>query len=122
VNEAEKFSEEDKKKREDVDVRNSADSMAYQTEKQLTELGDKVPEDVKEKVNQKLTELKSAVEGGDIAQMKEAQEALQKEVMEMGQAIYQGSPQPSAGSEEKTSSDPGSAADDVIDAEFSSEK
>ena len=96
--------------------------MAYQTEKQLTELGDKVPEDVKEKVNQKLTELKSAVEGGDIAQMKEAQEALQKEVMEMGQAIYQGSPQPSAGSEEKTSSDSGSAADDVIDAEFSSEK
>merc|ERR1711959_329840 len=91
--------EEDKKKREDVDVRNNADSMAYQTEKQLTELGDKVPEDVKEKVNQKLTELKSAVEGGDIAQMKEAQEALQKEVMEMGQAMYQGSPQPSAGSE-----------------------
>merc|ERR1712159_97438 len=74
VSEAEKFSEEDKKKREDVDVRNNADSMAYQTEKQLTELGDKVPEDVKEKVNQKLTELKSAVEGGDIAQMKEAQE------------------------------------------------
>ena len=78
VSEAEKFSEEDKKKREDVDVRNNADSMAYQTEKQLTELGDKVPEDVKEKVNQKLTELKSAVEGGDIAQMKEAQEVLQK--------------------------------------------
>ena len=73
MSEAEKFSEEDKKKREDVDVRNNADSMAYQTEKQLTELGDKVPEDVKEKVNQKLTELKSAVEGGDIAQMKEAQ-------------------------------------------------
>jgi len=122
VSEAEKFSEEDKKKREDVDVRNNADSMAYQTEKQLTELGDKVPEDVKEKVNQKLTELKSAVEGGDIAQMKEAQEALQKEVMEMGQAMYQGSPQPSAGSEENTSSDSSTAADDVIDAEFSSEK
>merc|ERR1712224_868806 len=122
VSEAEKFSEEDKKKREDVDVRNNADSMAYQTEKQLTELGDKVPEDVKEKVNQKLTELKSAVEGGDIAQMKEAQEALQKEVMEMGQAMYQGSPQPSAGSEENTSSDSSTTADDVIDAEFSSEK
>merc|ERR1712159_412788 len=122
VSEDEKFSEEDKKKREDVDVRTNADSMAYQTEKQLTELGDKVPEDVKEKVNQKLTELKSAVEGGDIAQMKEAQEALQKEVMEMGQAMYQGSPQPSAGSEENTSSDSSTAADDVIDAEFSSEK
>ena len=56
MNEAEKFSEEDKKKREDVDVRNSADSMAYQTEKQLTELGDKVPEDVKEGLLQHLKE------------------------------------------------------------------
>merc|ERR1712072_334315 len=84
VNEAEKFSEEDKKKRKDVDVRNNADSMAYQTEKQLTELGDKVPEDVKEKVNQKLTELKSAVEGGDIAQMKEAQEPFKKKSWRWG--------------------------------------
>ena len=109
-----------KKKREDVDVKNSADSMAYQTEKQLKELGDKVPEAIKEKVNIKLTDLKTAVAGGDIAKMKEAQEALQKEVMEMGQSLYQGSGQSSAGSDGKTSSN--SAADDVIDAEFSSEK
>merc|ERR1712216_829467 len=61
VNDAEKNAAEDGKKREEVDTRNQADSMVYQTEKQLTELGDKVPAEMKTKVEGKLTELKDAI-------------------------------------------------------------
>ena len=88
VNEAEKFAEDDKAKREAVDVRNQADSMVYQTEKQLDELADKVPEDIKAKVQGKLDELKASLQGEDVEAIKSAQEALQQEVVSLGQAIY----------------------------------
>merc|ERR1719454_812934 len=88
VKDAEKFAEEDAAKREAVDVKNTADSMVYQTEKQITELGDKVPAEVKEKVEAKLADLKAAVEADNTEGMKAAQEALQQEVMAMGQAMY----------------------------------
>ncbi|GKD73553.1 stromal 70 kDa heat shock-related protein, chloroplastic, partial [Tanacetum coccineum] len=64
VNEAEKFAKEDKEKRDAIDTKNQADSVVYQTEKQLKELGDKVPTEVKEKVEAKLGELKEAISGG----------------------------------------------------------
>ena len=127
VNEAESFAEEDKKKREAVDVRNQADSMVYQTEKQLTELADKVPEDVKGKVQAKLDALKESLTGEDVEAIKEAQEALQNEVVSLGQAIYsQGEGAPGAGPEggaapgaEGAAGAEGQAADDnVVDAEF----
>ena len=90
VKDAEAFASEDAAKRDAVDTKNSADSMCYQTEKQLTELGDKIPDDVKEKVNAKVADLKAAIEADDLEGMKEKQEALQQEVMAMGQAMYQG--------------------------------
>jgi heat shock protein 1/8 len=126
VKDAEANAAADAEQRDSVDTKNSADSMCYQTEKQLKELDDKIPEDVKEKVNAKLGELRAAIEADDIAGMKEKQEALQQEVMAMGQAMYQGGegggggdggaggpPPPGAGA---------AAPDDVIDAEFSSDK
>merc|ERR1712159_115622 len=116
VSEAEKFSEEDKKKREAVEVKNSADSMVYQTEKQLQELGDKVPADVADKVKERVEELKAALAADDVEKMKAAQESLQQEVMALGQAMYQG------GESAQNSSNSTGSSDDVIDAEFSSDK
>ena len=132
VNDAEKFAETDKEKREAVDVRNQADSMVYQTEKQLTEFGDKVPADVKEKVEGKLNDLKTSLQGENIAAIKEAQEALQQEVVSLGQAIYsQGEggapgpdgqpgaqPGPDPTGTESSKSDMKGDDDNVVDAEF----
>merc|ERR1719454_916726 len=128
VQDAEAFASEDAAKRDAVDTKNSADSMCYQTEKQMTELGDKIPEDVKEKVNAKVADLRAAIEADDIAGMKEKQEALQQEVMAMGQAMYQGGEggaPPGGGDGPGGPPPPGAGAgapDDVIDAEFSSDK
>lgn len=88
VADAEKFSDEDKKKREEVDTRNQADTLVYQSEKQLKEFGDKVPADVKAKMEEKMEATRQALKGEDLAKVKECQEALQAEAMAMGQAMY----------------------------------
>ena len=125
VKDAEKFAEEDAAKREAVDVKNTADSMVYQTEKQITELGDKVPAEVKEKVEAKLADLKAAVEADNTEGMKAAQEALQQEVMAMGQAMYSQGGEgaapggPEAAAEGGAPPPPGADdADNVVDADF----
>lgn len=128
VEEADKFAQEDKEKRDAIDTKNQADSVVYQTEKQLKELGDKVPAPVKEKVDVKLQELKDAIAGGSTQSMKTSMEALNQEVMQIGQAMYnqtsaggagstdaEAEPTPSAGS---TSSGKGPNDGDVIDADF----
>eukprot|EP00850_Spirogloea_muscicola_P018704 SM000174S03359 [mRNA] locus=s174:142832:147603:- [translate_table: standard] len=125
VRDAEKFAREDKEKRDAVDVKNQADSMVYQTEKQLKELGDKVPVEVKNKVEDKLSALRDAVAGGQTQAMKDAMSTLQQEVMQLGQAIYgQGgagaSPTPPSDGEEPKGPAPG--GDDVIDADFTDSK
>jgi heat shock 70kDa protein 1/2/6/8 len=88
VEEADKFAKEDKEKRDAIDTKNQAGSMVYQTEKQLKELGDKVPAPVKEKVDSKLQELKDAISGGSTQSMKDAMAALNQEVLQIGQAMY----------------------------------
>jgi len=115
VADAEKFAAEDSKRRAEVEVRNSADSMVYQTEKQLKELAEKVPNEVAEKVRSRLAELKEAIASNNIEKMKSTQEALQQEVMSLGQAMYQGANSAEQG---KSKSKP----EDAIDAEFSSDK
>ena len=129
VNDAEKFAEEDGLKREAVDTKNSADSMAYQTAKQLEELGDKVPEETKTSVNEKLDALKAAIAADDTEQMKAAQETLQEAVMAMGQAVYaqpgaEGAPG-APGADGAAGGPPppeGGKPDDVIDADFTDSK
>ena len=76
VNEAEKFAKEDKEKREAIDTKNQADSVVYQTKKQLKELGEKVPAIVKEKVEEKLGLLKEAISGGSTQTIIDAMGAL----------------------------------------------
>ena len=123
VNEAEKNAAEDGKKREEVDTKNQADSMVYQTEKQLQELGDKVPAEMKTKVEGKLAELKEAVASGSVEGMKAAQDSLQQEVMAMGQSMYsqgggaEGGAAPGAEGEGSAPPPPPND-DDVVDADF----
>ncbi|XP_048529216.1 stromal 70 kDa heat shock-related protein, chloroplastic-like [Triticum urartu] len=126
VEEADKFAQEDKEKRDAIDTKNQADSVVYQTEKQLKELGDKVPAPVKEKVDVKLQELKDAIAGGSTQSMKTAMEALNQEVMQIGQAMYNQTSAGGAGSTDaetepgagSTSSGKGPNDGDVIDADF----
>ncbi|KAG6383645.1 hypothetical protein SASPL_156594 [Salvia splendens] len=124
VSEAEKFSKEDKEKRDAIDTKNQADSVVYQTEKQLKELGDKIPAPVKEKVEAKLGELKDAISGGSTQTMKDAMTALNQEVMQIGQSLYNqpgAGPTPGAGATPSESSDKGPDGD-VIDADFTDSK
>lgn len=126
VEEADKFAQEDKEKRDAIDTKNQADSVVYQTEKQLKELGDKVPAPVKEKVDVKLQELKDAIADGSTQSMKTAMEALNQEVMQIGQAMYNQTSAGGAGSTDaeaepgagSTSSGKGPNDGDVIDADF----
>lgn len=126
VSEAEKFAKEDKEKRDAIDTKNQADSVVYQTEKQLKELGDKVPGPVKEKVESKLGELKEAISGGSTEAIKEAMAALNQEVMQLGQSLYNqpgAAPGAGAGSESGPSESTGKGPEgDVIDADFTDSK
>jgi hypothetical protein len=126
VREAEKFGQEDKEKREAVDIKNQADSTIYQTEKQLKELGEKIPAAVKEKVEAKLKEVKDAVAGGSTQTIKDALAALNEEVMQIGQSLYSqgGAGGPAPGETGPTEGSNGAApgGDDVIDADFTDSK
>ena len=86
VKEAEQFAADDKKKREEVDIRNGADQMVFQTEKMLKENGDKMPADVKSEAEAKLADLKTAVQSGSIDDIKAKQEALSQVFEKMYQA------------------------------------
>jgi molecular chaperone DnaK (HSP70) len=126
VDEAERFAKEDKEKRDAIDTKNQAESVIYQTEKQLKELGDKVPSDVKGKVESKLQELKDAVAGGSTQMMKDALSALNQEVMQLGQSLYsqQGAAGagPTPGADATGSSEKPGGEGDVIDADFTDSK
>ena len=89
VKEAEKYAEEDKKHRDEIDTRNAADQMVYTAEKTLKDLGDKVTEDEKKAVQEKSDALKEALKGTDLAKIKSVQEELSKKVYEISARIYQ---------------------------------
>lgn len=136
VKDAEAFADEDKAKREAVDTRNAADSMVYQADKQLKEFGDKVPAELKTKVEAAQASLKEAIAKEDVAAMKSGMEALQAEVMAIGQAVYAaggaagaggapGADGAAPGGEGAGAAGPGSAGpsdDTVIDADFTDTK
>ena len=122
VKEAEQYAAEDKKKREEVDIRNGADQMVFQTEKMLKENGDKLPADVKSEAESKLADLKSTLQSGSIDDIKAKQEALSQVFERMYQAAA--AAQQAAGQNPGASAS-GSASDDskpnddgVVDADF----
>ncbi len=88
VREAEEYAEQDRKRREEAETRNQADTLAYTTEKFLAENGDKVPADVKSEVESAVAELKKALEGTDIDAIKAASEKTAQVSQKMGSAIY----------------------------------
>ena len=96
VREAEAYAAEDKKRKEDVDARNEADSMVYQIKKSMTEFGDKVSADDKAKVEPKITALEEALKGTDIEAIKKAKEELQTAFYEVAQKVYQNDPNAAA--------------------------
>ncbi|KDP31625.1 hypothetical protein JCGZ_14850 [Jatropha curcas] len=114
VREAEKFAKEDKAKRDAIDTKNQAETVVYQTERQLKELGQKVPLSVKEKVEAKLKHLKDAISGGSTQTIKDAMAVLNQEVMQLGQFLYNQQGTEAGQSKSTRKSDDG----DVIDADF----
>ena len=119
VKEAEQFAADDKKKREEVDIRNGADQMVFQTEKMLKENGDRLPADVKSDAEAKLNDLKTAVQSGNVDDIKAKQEALSQVFEKMYQAA--------AAAQQTAGAQPGADAgatnekpndDGVVDADF----
>ena len=89
VKEAEKYEQEDKKRKEEVETRNQADSLVYQTEKSLNELGDKLSSEDKQKIEGELNHLKEALKGTDIESIKSATEQLTKVFYDISAKVYQ---------------------------------
>ncbi|MDV7088031.1 molecular chaperone DnaK [Rhodococcus sp. IEGM 248] len=114
VKDAEAHAEEDKARREEAEVRNQAESLVHQTEKFIKDNEDKVPADVKEKVEAAIKEANDALAGTDIAAVKTAVEKLATESQALGQAIYEASAAEEAAN---TDGSGASGADDVVDAE-----
>ncbi len=88
VKEAEQYAAEDKKRREEVDIRNNADQMVYQTEKTVNEFGDKLSDDEKAKINTAKEALQEALKGEDIEAIKAKQDELQKEIYAVSEKVY----------------------------------
>ena len=114
VKDAEKFAEEDKKRRESAEARNQADSLVHATEQQLTEHGDKIDATLKSEVEAAIAATKTALEGDDAAEINAKAQELTQVAMKVGQAIYE--------KEQASAASPNAAPagdDDVVDAEFS---
>jgi len=89
IKEAEQFADQDRKKKEEAETRNTADSMVYTAERTKTDLGDKLSTEEKAKIDAAVTELKNALASNDMAQVKAKSEALQKVLQEVGTKVYQ---------------------------------
>ena len=134
VKDAEENAAADKQKRERIDLRNEADSLVYQTEKQLADLGDKLPAAEKEKVENLNKQLKEALEGEDLNRIKSLKDQVQQALYAAGASVYQQTagqnpggaapgqdPTAPAGAGASTGG-AGSGGDDVIDADFTETK
>lgn len=122
IKDAEAHAEEDKKRREEADVRNQAESLVYQTEKFVkdqreAEGGSKVPEDTLTKVDGAIAEAKTALAGTDIAAIKTAMEKLGVESQALGQAIYEATQAEQGAGASAGAPGAGAADDNVVDAE-----
>jgi len=121
VKDAEMNASADKEKREKIDIKNQAETLVYQSEKQIGELGDKVDEEAKAKVEEKRVKLKEAIEKDDYETMKTLVEELQQELYSLGASVYQ---QANAASQaaDDSNADSKTDGDDVIDADFTETK
>jgi molecular chaperone DnaK len=124
--EAESNADEDKKRKEMIEARNTADNAVYRAEKALRDLGEKVPADTKSKVEAEVVNVKKALEGDDVTKIKSATEQLDQVVQQIGASVYQqGSPEagpaaagPEPGNDGGDQKPGGGGDDDVVDGEF----
>lgn len=121
VKDAEAFAAEDKKKKEEVDIRNGADQMIFQSEKALADLGDKVSAEEKKSIEDKIAALKEALKGSNIDEIKNKQQELEKDFYAVSQKVYeQAQAAQAAGTNPAEGPAAGSAPKDdgVVDADF----
>ena len=128
VKEAETHADEDKKKQEEIEIRNNADSMIYTSEKTLDELGDKVNADQKSNIEGLVKELRELIGGDDLTAIKSKTEELTKAVQEVGAAIYQQAQQEQAQqqaqqeSQSQSTGQDSAGGDDTVDADYEVKK
>ena len=130
VEEAERYAEEDKKRKEAVDIKNQADNMVFQCEKAMKDFGDKVSESDKAPIQEKIDELKKAIEGGNTDEMKAKTDALQNAFYELSSKVYQaaggqGNPADAAaaaGAAGAADNGDGKDGGDFVDADFTDVK
>lgn len=124
VDDAEKYADEDKKRKESAEVRNNAESMVYATEKAIKDMGDKLADEKKAGTEKKVAELKDAIKSDDIEKIKKASEELDKDVQELFAKVYSEAAQKHQAeqeAQEKTSDsgqDEGKKDEKVVDADF----
>ena len=122
VKEAEAFAAEDKKAREEVDIRNGADQMVFQSEKTLKEIGDKVDASQKAELETKINELKEALKGSSIETIKQKQDELQKVFYAVSEKLYQAQAAQQQAAGPDMGANPGASAQggdpNVVDADF----
>ncbi len=128
VEEAERYAEEDKKRKEEVEIKNQAESMVFQCEKALSDFGDKVSDSEKAPIQSKIDELKKAIDSGSTSEMKAKTEELQKLIYELSSKVYQAAggaanagagPDVTGGADSSDSNDNGG---DFVDADFTDVK
>ncbi len=120
VDDAEAHAEDDRRRREEAEVRNMADTLVYQTEKLLTDQGEAVSDDEKKEINSKLDDLRKALEGDDTDAIKSATEALMTASQEFGQRLYEAAAAADRGADDASggASDDSGSDDDVVEAEI----
>ena len=124
VRAADQHREDDKKHKDEIEIRNNADSLVYATEKALKDAGDKAPANVREDVNAKIEKVREALKGQDLRAIQSAASELQQAAMSIGQAMYGSQPGPGNeppppdGGPEKGPGGPQGSGDDVVDGEF----
>jgi molecular chaperone DnaK len=132
VKDAESHADEDQKFRDLAEARNQADQLAYQLEKTLNDLGDKVTDDEKEPIKQKIDELREAAKGDDVAAIRTAIDEANQSFAEVSQRMYEqagaadagaaaGEAGPETGGPQEPGEPPADQGDDVIDADFEAE-
>ena len=115
VKDAESHAEEDKKRKDEIEVRNQVDSLAYSTEQTVKDLGDKVPEDQKKAVEEAVAEAKTALDGSDIEAIKKAGEKLTEVGQKLAEIVYADAQAQTAGNNGAASN---SSEPDVVDADY----
>ena len=115
VKDAESHAEEDKKRKDEIEVRNQVDSLAYSTEQTVKDLGDKVPEDQKKAVEEAVAEAKTALDGSDIEAIKKAGEKLTEVGQKLAEIVYADAQAQTAGNNDAASN---SSEPDVVDADY----